>query len=42
MAVKLPVVTLVTVAKRGLVDRDINGGPMDRDGTGPARGQERR
>ena len=38
MAVKLPVVTLATVAAGGLVDRDINGGPMDSDGTGPARG----
>ena len=38
MAVKLPVVTLATVAKRGLVDRDINGGPTDCNGTGPARG----
>ena len=37
-SIPLPVVTLRTVATRGLVDRDINGGPMDRDGTGPARG----
>ena len=37
-AVKLPMVTLGTVAERGLVHRDINGGPMDRDGTGRARG----
>ena len=38
MAVKLPVVTLGTVAERGLVHRDINGGFTDRDGTGLARG----
>ena len=38
IAIKLPVVTLGTVAERGLVDRDINGGFTDRDGTGPARG----
>ena len=37
-AVKLPVVTLGTVAARGLVDRDISGGPTDRSGTGLARG----
>ena len=36
--ISLPVVTLGTVAERGLVDRDINGGPTDRNGTGPARG----
>ena len=36
-AVKLPVVTLGTVAARGLVDRDISGGPTDRkkDRLGP-------
>ena len=38
LAVKLPVVSLGTVAKRGLVHRDINGGFTDRDGTGLARG----
>ena len=38
MAVKLPVVTLGTVAARGLVHRDINGGFTDRNGTGQARG----
>ena len=37
-AVNLPVVTLRTVAARGLVDRDINGGPADRDRTGSPRG----
>ena len=37
-AIRLPVVTLGTVAARGLVDRDINGGPTDRNGTGLARG----
>lgn len=34
----LPVVTLDTVAERGLVHRDINGGPTASDPTGPARG----
>ena len=29
-AIRLPVVTLGTVAARGLVHRDINGGPTDR------------
>ena len=38
MAAKLPVVTLGTVAERGLVHRDINGGPTDRDKTGPPQG----
>ena len=38
MAAKLPVVTLGTVAERGLVHRDINGGFTDRNGTGLARG----
>ena len=38
IAIKLPVVTLGTVAARGLVHRDINGGFTDRDGAGPARG----
>ena len=37
-AVKLPVVTLGTVAERGLVDRDINGDFTSRDRTGLARG----
>ena len=37
-AVNLPVVTLGAVAARGLVDRDINGGPADRDRTGSPRG----
>ena len=37
-AIPLPVVTLGTVAARGLVDRDINGGPTDRDKTGPPQG----
>ena len=37
-AITLPVVTLGTVADRGLVHRDINGGFTDRDGTGLARG----
>ena len=36
--VDLPVVTLGTVAKRGLVHRDINGGPTDRQKTGPPQG----
>ena len=35
---ELPVVTLGTVAARGLVDRDINGGPTDRNKTGPPQG----
>ncbi len=37
-AVKLSVVTLGTVAERGLVHRDINGGPTDRNKTGPPQG----
>ena len=37
-AIKLPVVALSTVAMRGLVDRDINGGPTDRNKTGPPQG----
>ena len=37
-AVELPVVTLGTVAKRGLVHRDINGDFTSRDGSGLARG----
>ena len=37
-ATGLPVVTLGTVAARGLVDRDINGGPTDRNKTGPPQG----
>ena len=34
----LPVVALGRVAQRGLVDRDINGGPTDRHKTGPPQG----
>ena len=37
-AVGLPMVTLGTVAARGLVHRDINGGPTDRNKTGPPQG----
>lgn len=37
-AVELPMVTLGTVAKRGLVHRDINGDFTNPDGTGLARG----
>ena len=37
-AIGLPVVTLGTVAVRGLVHRDINGGPTDHDKTGPPQG----
>ena len=37
-AIGLPVVPLGTVADRGLVHRDINGGPTDRNATGLARG----
>ena len=37
-AIGLPVVPLGTVAERGLVDRDINGGYPDRNETGQARG----
>ena len=37
-AIGLPVVPLGTVAARGLVHRDINGGFPDRNETGPARG----
>lgn len=37
-AIRLPVVTLGTIAERGLVDRDINGGFTNRDQTGLARG----
>ena len=37
-AIGLPVVTLGTVAVRGLVDRDISGGPTDHNKTGPPRG----
>ena len=37
-AVRLPVVTLGTVAARGLVHRDINGGPTDRKKEGLAQG----
>ena len=37
-AIGLPVVQLGTVAVRGLVDRDINGGPTDRNKTGPPQG----
>ena len=37
-AIRLPVVSLGTVAARGLVHRDINGGPTDRNKTGPPQG----
>ena len=37
-AIRLPMVTLGTVAARGLVDRDINGGPTDRNKTGQPQG----
>ena len=37
-AIRLPVAQLGTVAERGLVDRDINGGPTDRKKTGPPQG----
>ncbi|MCY4186874.1 MAG: hypothetical protein OXD30_00125, partial [Bryobacterales bacterium] len=37
-ALELPMVTLGSVAARGLVDRDINGDFTNRDGTGQARG----
>ena len=37
-AVNLPIVALGTVAERGLVDRDINGGPTDAAKTGPPQG----
>ena len=37
-AANLPMVALGTVATRGLVHRDINGGPADRDRTGSPRG----
>jgi len=37
-AIRLPIVTLGTVGARGLVDRDINGGPTDREKTGPPQG----
>ena len=37
-ATGLPVVTLGTVAARGLVHRDISGGPTDRNKTGPPQG----
>ena len=37
-AIRLPVVPLGTVAARGLVHRDINGGPTDRNKTGPPQG----
>ena len=37
-AIRLPVVTLGTVAARGLVHRDINGGPTDRKKTGLPQG----
>ena len=36
--IELPITALGVVADRGLVDRDITGGPMDRNKTGPARG----
>ena len=37
-AISVPIVTLGTVAERGLVDRDINGGFPSQDDTGLARG----
>ena len=37
-AVNLPMATLGAVATRGVVHRDINGGPTDRDKTGPPQG----
>ena len=37
-AVNLPMVTLCTVAERGLVHQDINGGPADRSRTSSPRG----
>ena len=37
-AISLPIVTLGTVANRGLVHRDISGGPTDRRKTGPPQG----
>ncbi len=36
--IDLPIVTLGAVAKRGLVHRDISGGPTDRHKTGPPQG----
>ena len=36
--IELPITALGVVADRGLVDRDITGGSMDRNKTGPARG----
>ena len=37
-AIRLPIVSLRAVAERGLVDRDISGGPTDRQKTGPPQG----
>ena len=37
-ATKLPIVPLGEVAERGLVDRDISGGPTDPEKTGPPQG----
>ena len=37
-SISLPIVTLGTVAARGLVHRDITGGPTDRAKTGPPQG----
>ena len=37
-AISLPIVTLGAVADRGLVHRDISGGPTDRQKTGPPQG----
>ena len=37
-AISLPIVTLGAVADRGLVHRDISGGPTDRHKTGPPQG----
>ena len=36
--IDLPIVALGAVAKRGLIDRDINGGPTDPQKTGPPQG----
>ena len=37
-AIELPIVPLGAVAERGLVHRDISGGPTDREKTGPPQG----
>ena len=36
--IELPITELGAIADRGLVDRDINGGPTDRNKTGPPQG----